>query len=180
MLIEILAMDGCSFFTHLLALRQFRESVLLQSIPTMQTRNFLLFLLGFLGIGAILGGGLLIISPSGSLLCAPLSILEPTSFNNFLIPGILLFSVIGIAPLLLIIALTKRPKSKLAESFNCFKDMHWSWSYAIYMSFTLIIWIHVQEILLKGVHWLHSFYILWALLILFVTQLPRVKRVYKL
>ena len=145
----------------------------------MRTRNFLLFLLGFLGVGAIYGGGLLIISPSGKLLGTPLSILETSPFNDFLIPGILLFFVIGVAPLLLIIALIKKPVSTRAESLNCFKDMHWSWSYSLYIGFALIIWIQVQEILIQGVHWLHSFYMGWALLILFVTQLPQVKTRYK-
>ena len=91
---------------------------------------------------------------------------------------IFLFFVIGVAPLVLILALIKKPISILAEYFNCFKDMHWSWSYTVYIGFALIIWIQVQEVLINDVHWLHSFYMLWALLILFATQLPQLKKSY--
>ena len=86
------------------------------------TRNFLLFLLAFLGLGAIGEGGVLIISPGGELLGTPLSMLDKSPFNSFLISGIILFLVIGLAPLMLIIALLKKPESKLAEQVNFFKD----------------------------------------------------------
>jgi len=77
-------------------------------------RNVLIILLGFLGLGAIYGGGTLIISPSGELLGMPLSLLEHSPFNSFLVPGIILFSVLGIAPCLLIIALLKKPEKKFS------------------------------------------------------------------
>lgn len=60
------------------------------------TRNTLLFLLSFLGLGAIFGGGVLIISPSGKMFGMPLSMLDNSPFNNFLIPGIILFSLLGL------------------------------------------------------------------------------------
>jgi hypothetical protein len=53
--------------------------------------NIHISLLAFLGIGAIGGGGALIISPSGKLLGGiPLSLLKNSPFNDFLIPGIIL------------------------------------------------------------------------------------------
>ncbi len=90
----------------------------------MKTGNFLLFLLGFLVLRAIVGGGLLIRSTFGKLLGTPLSMLETSPFNSLSIPGILLFYVIGVAPCLLMIALLKKPESALAEYFNFFNDMH--------------------------------------------------------
>lgn len=80
------------------------------------TRNIFLFLLGFLGLGAIGGGGALIISPTGELLEMPLSMLEKSPFNSFFIPGVILFLVLGLIPLLLIIVLLKKPESKLASN----------------------------------------------------------------
>lgn len=143
------------------------------------TRNIFLVLLGFLGLGAIGGGGSLIISPTGELLGMPLSMLEKSPFNNFLVPGIILFLVLGLIPVLLIFALIKRPKSKLAETINFFKDMHWAWTYSIYIGFILIIWIQLQIVFIQGVHWLHTFYIFWAILIIFVALLPQVRNLYK-
>ena len=143
-------------------------------------RNILLFLLAFLGLSAIGGGGALIISPSGKLLGGlPLSILERSPFNNFLIPGIILFVVIGLFPSLLVFALLKKPASKLAERINFFKDMHWSWTFSIYVAFALIIWIQVETIYVQGVGWLQTFYMLFAIPLIFVALLPRVRKFYK-
>jgi hypothetical protein len=60
-------------------------------------RNILISLLLFLGLSAMGGGSLLIISPSGKLLGGlPLSILEHSPFSDFLIPGIILFLILGL------------------------------------------------------------------------------------
>ena len=143
------------------------------------TLNILLVLLAFLGLGAIGGGGVFIISPDGKLMGMPLSMLKNSPFNSFLIPGIILFSVLGIVPLLLIQALLKKPESKLAERINFFKDMHWSWSFSVYVGFALIIWIQIQMVFLSAVHWLHTFYMFFAVAIIFVALLPQVRNLYK-
>lgn len=142
------------------------------------TRNLLIALLAFLGLGAISGGAVLIISPSGKLIGMPLSMLNSSPFSNFLIPGIILFSILGIAPLLLIAALIKKRESNLAERFNFFGDMHWAWTYTIYLAFTLIFWIQIEMVLLNAVSWLHTFYMLLAVIIIFVALLPQVRNLY--
>jgi len=143
-------------------------------------RNFFLFVLGFLALGAIGGGIVLIISPSGDLLGLPLSEFKNIPFNSFLIPGIILFSVLGIIPSLLIVALIKKPESRLAEKFNIFNDMHWSWTYSIYVAFALIGWIHIEVIFLQGaVSWLQTFYMFYAIIIITIALLPRIRYLYK-
>ena len=143
-------------------------------------RNIHLFLLAFLGLSAIGGGGALIISPSGKLLGGlPLSILVRSPFNDFLIPGIILFVVLGLFPGLLVLALLKKPSSKLAEQLNFFKDMHWSWSFSIYVAFALIIWIQVETIYIQGVGWLQTFYMLFTIPLILVALLPQVRNLYK-
>lgn len=146
----------------------------------MTARNIHLILLAFLGFSAIGGGGALIISPSGKLLGGlPLSILERSPFANFLLPGIILFVVLGIFPVLLVYAMLKKPVSHFAERFNFFKDMHWSWSFSIYLAFALIIWIQVETIFVQGVGWLQTFYMFFAIPIIFVALLPQVRSFYK-
>ena len=136
------------------------------------TRNLLIALLAFLGLGAMGGGAVLIVSPSGKLMGMPLSILNPSPFSDFLIPGIILFLVLGIIPLLLIVALLKKPTSKLAEYFNYYADIHWAWTYTIYIAFILIFWIQIEMVLLNAVSWLHTFYMFLAVVIIFVALLP--------
>jgi len=145
-----------------------------------KTRNIFLIVLGFLAIGAIGGGLILIISPTGELIGLPFTEFKNMPFSSFLIPGIILLSVLGIIPLLLIIALLKKPESRLAEKINIFKDMHWSWTYSIYIAFALIGWIHIQLIFLQGgVYWLHTFYMFYAILIIIIALLPQIRYLYK-
>jgi hypothetical protein len=144
-------------------------------------RNIIIFLLAFLGLGAIGGGGALIISPSGKLLGGlPLSILERSPFTDFLVPGIILFVVLGLIPCLLIYALIKRPECYFAGYFNFFKDMYWAWSFSIYVAFALIIWIQVETIFVQGVGWLQTFYMLYSIPLVFVALLPKVRTHYKI
>ena len=143
------------------------------------TQNILIGLLVFLGIGAIGGGGVYIISPSGKLMGMPLSMLNKSPFDNFLIPGIILFSVLGIAPTLLARALYRKTASKLAERFNFFIDMHWTWTFSIYVAFALIIWLQIEMQMLSAVSWLHTFYMFLAVLIIFVALLPQERNLYK-
>ena len=149
-------------------------------IKIKRIRNIFLIVLGFLALGAIGGGIVLIISPDGELLGLPLSEFKNIPFTSYLIPGIILFSILGVIPSLLIIALLKKPESKIAEQINIFKDMHWSWTFSIYIAFTLIGWIHIQLIFLQGgVYWLHTFYMFYAILIIIIALLPRVRNLYK-
>ena len=137
-------------------------------------------LLGFLGLSAIGGGSALIISPSGKLLGGlPLSILDHSPFANFLIPGIILFLVLGIFPVIIIFSLMKKTTSPLAEKFNLFSDMHWAWSFSIYIAFALIIWIQVETIFIQGVGWLQTFYMLYAIPLIIIALLPQTRNVYK-
>ena len=149
-------------------------------ITIKKVRNIFLIVLGFLALGAIGGGIILIISPAGGLIGMPLSEFNNLPFSDFMIPGIILFSVLGVMPLLLIIALLKKPESKIAERINIFKDMHWSWTYSIYIAFSLIGWVHIELIFLQGVvHWLHTFYMFYAILIIIIALLPKMRFLYK-
>ncbi len=143
-------------------------------------RNMFIFLLLFLGLSALGGGALLIISPSGKLLGGlPLSILVHSPFNDFLLPGIILFLVLGLSPCLLAVTLVKKPVNRFAEHFNFFKDMYWGWSFSIYIAFALIIWIQVETIFVQGVGWLQTFYMLYAIPMIFVALLPQIRTHYK-
>ena len=143
-----------------------------------RTIHFLL--LSFLGLSAIGGGSALIISPSGKLIGGlPLSILNNSPFNNFFIPGIILFVVLGLVPILLIFALRIKISSPLAEHFNFLKDMHLAWSFSIYVAFALIIWIQVETIYIQRVGWLQTFYMLFSIPLISVALIPQVRNFYK-
>ncbi|PLK44670.1 hypothetical protein [Emticicia sp. TH156] len=108
------------------------------------TKNLFIILLICLGIGAIGGRGVLKISPDGSLMGMPVSKIANSPFKNFLIPGIILVTVLQIVPCLLAIALYIKTALPIAERLNFFSDVHWACSFSIYTAFALISWLQVQ------------------------------------
>ncbi len=148
-------------------------------MATTTPRNILLFLLAFFSAGALFGGGVLVISPSGNLFGMPLSMLAHSPFPNFLVPGIILFVMLGLVPGGLVLALLKKPVSALAERINCYPDMYWAWTGSVYVAFALIAWIQIQMAFLRAVSWLHLFYTFLAIVLLFVSLLPTVRVLYK-
>jgi hypothetical protein len=89
----------------------------------------------FNGVSAIFGGGGLILDPSGALMQMPIELLEFSPFNNFLIPGFILFIVNGL--------------------FNLFVGILGIRKNAMFPSLTivcgllLIAWLTIQIVLIK-------------------------------
>ena len=141
----------------------------------------LLYILqAFLGLGALGGGIVLIIDPSGDLIGMPLSMLEKGPFTNFLLPGILLFVVFGLLPMLVLYGLVQRPEWKFADRLNPFKELHHSWAFSLYIGFGQIIWIMVETYIMNAVGIVHVFYMSLGLFIQIVTLLPVVQRYFML
>jgi hypothetical protein len=135
----------------------------------------LIILLCFLGIGAIFGGGAMIIDPSGELLQMPISMIENTPFTDFLFPGIILFSAFGLVPGLVVWGLITRRRVSFLEYLNILPDMHWAWTFVIYIGFGLVIWIQIQMQVINDVHWVHDLYTYWAILLIALALMPGVR-----
>jgi hypothetical protein len=90
----------------------------------------------FLGIGALFGGGALIVAPDGHLLGMPVKLLAGSPFPSFLVPGIILFGLVGVAPILAAaITLRRQVLAPLA---------------AVAVGLTLIGWVSVEMVVLAG------------------------------
>lgn len=59
-------------------------------------RSLLIILLFFIGLNALTGGALLMMDPSGALMHLSIEQVEPMIFDDFMIPGMLLFFFNGI------------------------------------------------------------------------------------
>lgn len=94
----------------------------------------------FVGIGA-LGGGLAAILNTHEPLGVPAEALKNSPFENYLIPGILLFTLIGLGNLAGAVALLSRLRLR-------------GYSSSI-LGWALMIWIIVQCIMLQDVVFLH-------------------------
>ncbi len=90
----------------------------------------------FLGLGALIGGALLILYPSGRFLRMPTDMLDGSPFHDFLIPGIILFLVNGIGQLVAgILTLRRHPFAGYVGAV---------------FGFGLMIWIFVQVNMIGG------------------------------
>ena len=103
----------------------------------------------FVGIGAM-AGGLAAITNPGEPLGAPVELLKNSPFSDFFIPGIILFTIIGLGNV--ISAFMFRFKSR----FQGYISSVFSWA--------LIIWIVVQCIILREVVFLHVLFFVIGLI----------------
>jgi hypothetical protein len=90
----------------------------------------------FLGLGALFGGGAFILAPDGHLLGMPTSLLAGSPFPSYLVPGIVLFTFVGVAPLVAALMTVRRlPLAPVA---------------AVAVGLTLIGWVAVEMVVLAG------------------------------
>lgn len=91
------------------------------------------FLIGAMFLQALSGlaGGFGLISdPTGGHVQMPLTWLEGTPFASYLIPGIILFTVLGVLPMLV--------------TYGLWRERTWSWFGSLLVGASLTIWIAVQ------------------------------------
>lgn len=110
--------------------------------------RFLFILHLFVGIGAMSGGLAAITNPQ-SPMGIPVDILKNSPFSNFLIPGIILFIVIGIG--------------NLFSAFMFHFKSHYQAYISSVFSWALVIWIIVQCIMLNSIVFLHVLFFLIGL-----------------
>lgn len=91
----------------------------------------------FQGLSGLYGGGALVWDPTGTLLQMPLDLLEGSPFATYRIPGLILFTVLGIGPMVVAVEL--------------WRQRTWAWYGAIAVSGALLIWIAV-EVWMIGYH----------------------------
>ena len=100
-----------------------------------------IILLFIIGLGAIAAGYGLITDPSGKAIGIPIEYLTHSGFDNFLIPGIILLTVIGVTSIMIGIITIKKDRP-----------------YPILMAIQGAIlagWIIIQVILVRDFNWLH-------------------------
>ena len=98
----------------------------------------------FLGIGAVAGGGQFLLAPDGHLLGMSARNLAGTPFHSFLVPGLLLFTFVGIGPFVAA-AITARRQALAPLA-------------AVAVGLTLMVWVSVEMVMLAG-----FISLLWAL-----------------
>jgi len=137
----------------------------------------LCFLHLIIGISAFAGGGSLMIAPDGSLLSMKSGWLLHTPFANYFIPGLFLFLLNGILPMLVFLGLIFKPDWKFFRLFNVFKDRHGAWTYSLFSGIIIIGWIIIQQSI-APYFWLQPLIAAIGLSIIIVTLMPAVIKYY--
>lgn len=140
--------------------------------------TLLLVLQALLGFGALFGGGALMIDPSGAMIGMPPDLLKSSPFDSFLIPAIILFSMLGVVPLIVGLGLWRKWHWNLANILNVYKNIYWAWTFSLYIGFALLVWIFIQTYLIQAVSVVHLIYFALGLMIQIVTLLPSVRQYY--
>lgn len=144
-----------------------------------QTKPFIirvLIILEFLlGIGAIVSGLILMVSPDGTLMHMPLDIMRGSPFANFFIPGLILLLLNGIFPTGIAYGLLRKPSWTWPYKINPFKRYHWSWAGSLASGVIVWIWLSV-ELIWVGYSLLHTIYYIWGGVIILLALLPASRR----
>ncbi|MEF8827190.1 MAG: hypothetical protein V5A27_12755 [Halapricum sp.] len=90
----------------------------------------LLAVLGQLSVRATIGGGALLLSPSGGIVGLSTVQLDGTPFGDFLVPGFVLLVVFGLVPAIVCYALYTRQQ--------------WGWLASVGVAVALLIWVLVE------------------------------------
>ena len=106
-------------------------------------RITLLTVLGYEGLGALVGGSLLAAMPDGRYMDMPVGIMHGT-FPDFLIPGLILFGL-GLLNIAAFIAVLLRTRA--------------DWMAAGLAIGGLLVWFFVEIVILRELHWLH---VMWG------------------
>ncbi len=130
-----------------------------------------------ISLNALVAGFLMLIKPNGSLLKMEPGWLEHSPFRDYLIPGLILFLLIGGGTAVTFTGLLKKNKWKWPEVFNLYEERYWAWTWSLYMGIILLIWITFQLIMTKY-FWLQPVIIFMGLGIIIVTLFPRVMKYY--
>lgn len=109
-------------------------------------KKLMIILHFFVGIGAMAGGAAALLNPEAPMGLNAAETLQNSPFNNFLIPGLLLFGVIGVG--------------NLFAGFMLLKKNKFEYYISGILGGGLMVWIVVQCIMIRAVVALHVIYFL--------------------
>lgn len=92
--------------------------------------RFLLIALIFLGITSLAGGAVLILDPSGAIIGITTGLLDGSPFGTYLVPGLVLFFLLGVGTLVV--------------AYAFYRHQEWSLLATPLVGFVLTSWIVIQ------------------------------------
>jgi len=131
-------------------------------MPLPYGRNILITLLILLGLGGLGGGIAMFLDPSGQSMGLPSDLLRDVPVDNFILPGIILTSVMGVFP--------------LAIAWGVYQQHSWArWASALQGVF-LMLWIGFQILLWGAPAMIQIVYLVWGGVLLILSLTPAIRR----
>jgi len=139
----------------------------------------LLLWLLFLAFGGLYGGITMLLDPTGKLLQAD-QLLPLLPVPNFILPGLFLLFMMGLAPLVLIYALLVRPRWGWLDAFFRWSGHHWAWTGTLILCAVLACWLTVQALMIGFTAPIQFVIAVTGVLILLFALLPAVRKYYRM
>jgi hypothetical protein len=137
----------------------------------------LLFLLLLLGAGGLYGGIAMLIDPTGGLLQLT-EVLPLLPVADYVLPGLFLLIVMGLAPIVLAYGLAARPNWSWAQILSGWSRHHWAWAGTLGLGLTLAIWLVIQGLLIGFNSAIQYITAADGLLIILLVLTPAVRKFY--
>lgn len=115
-----------------------------------------------LGVSGLFGGAGLIYDPSGGAMGLPVILLSGSPFDDYLVPGLALFVVLGVLP--------------LAVGYALHRRYRWAWPGVLAVGIAVPVWFAVQASVIGWGYPLQWAYLFLGLSILVLAVLPSVRR----
>ncbi len=133
----------------------------------------------FLAFGGLYGGITMLLDPSGALLGTE-EILPLLPVPDFVLPGLFLLFVMGIAPLALVFGLLARPNWPWAGVLTRWSGHYWAWTGTLALGVILLLWLTLQAVMIGFNTGIQYVMVVNALALLGSALWPSVKRMYRL
>ena len=125
--------------------------------PLRSAERVLIGLLLFEGVLALIGGIMLVASPSGALLQMPPEWLQGTPFASYLIPGLILTLALGVLPVVAAVALWRRPSRPALARVERALGFDAAWLATCASGMAIMIWIVTQVAMVRMFHPMQAF-----------------------
>ena len=109
----------------------------------------------FIALSSMISGLMMMSNPEGDVYNLPLSLLNGTPFNDYLVPGLLLTLIVG--------------NVNLHAVFLNVEQHPYRYNWAMAGGFIIIAWIIVQVLLINMVNWLHFIYFFVGIFIILIS-----------
>ena len=117
--------------------------------------------IGVLGVSGLAGGGQFILAPSGRLIGISPTLLAGSPFDSYLVPGVILFSILGVFPLVVV--------------YGLFRRKRWAWPAAIAVGVALVVWVLVEGVVIGFGKRLQYPHLVQGVVIVSLAVLPSVR-----